>query len=147
VAAVVSAGGRAPIAQLLIYPATDFDSDRRSHELFAEGFYLTRRDIEAFRDAYLDRAKGSLHDTRVSPLRAASLAGLAPALVAIAGFDPLRDDGLAYANAMKAAGVRVRTLQFPSLGHGFVHLTGVAPAAKRAMVAIAREWRALLENV
>jgi len=56
----------------------------------------------------------------------------------------LRDDGEAYVRAMEEAGTRVVTLRFPSLGHGFLHMTGVVPSARRAMAAIAREWRALL---
>jgi acetyl esterase/lipase len=144
--AVLASGelGVAPIAQLLIYPATDFDSRRPSHDAFAAGFYLTRADMDAFRDAYLGNTSTSLADPRVSPLRASSVVGRPPALLVIAGFDPLRDDGAAYGEALARAGVDVRTMRYPALGHGFVHMTGVAPAAKRAMVAIAREWSALL---
>jgi len=78
----------------------------------------------------------------VSPLRAPNLANAPPTLVAIAGFDLLRDDGEAYAAAVERAGGRVRVLRFPSLGHGFIHMTGVAPAALRGLRAIARQWRA-----
>ena len=135
-----------PAAQLLIFPATDFASARPSQQLFAAGFALTRHDMDAFRSAYLGAAVTALDDPRVSPLQAPSLAGLPPALVAIAGFDPLRDDGEAYANAMQRAGVSVQTLRFPSLGHGFIHLTGVAPAARRATRLIASEWRNVLDG-
>ena len=136
----------APAAQLLIYPATDFASTRRSLDLFGEGFYLTHRDMDAFRDAYLSGAGVAFDDPRVSPLRASRFADLPPALVVVAGFDPLRDDGAEYAGAMARAGVHVRTLRYASLGHGFIHLTGVAPAARRAVIEIAREWRALLRR-
>jgi acetyl esterase len=132
-----------PIAQLLIYPATDFHSERRSHEIFAEGFYLTGADVEAFRGAYLAGADVSVDDPRVSPLRAGTFSGLPPTLIAIAGFDPLRDDAEAYVEALRGAGVPVRVHRFPGLGHGFIHMTGVASAARRAMATIAGEWREL----
>ena len=136
----------APAAQLLIYPGTDLDSRRRSQDLFAEHVNLTRRDLIAFRDAYVGRTGVPLDDPRASPLYAPSLAGLPPAVVAVAGFDPLRDDGLAYAERLGHAGVFVRTLRFPSLGHGFVHMTGVALSARHAMLLIAREWAAMLDE-
>jgi acetyl esterase len=133
----------APVAQLLIYPATDFTTRRPSHDLFADGFYLSRTDMKMFRDAYIGVGTTALDDPRLSPLRA-RLPQLRPALVVIAGFDVLRDDGEAYVRKMEEAGIAVRTLRFPSLGHGFLHMTGVVPSARRAMVTIAREWRALL---
>jgi len=135
---------RRPVAQLLIYPATDLESRRASHQLFGEGFSITRRDLDAFRNAYAGGGRMPLDDPRVSPLRNAVLAGLPQALVAIAGFDPLRDDVAAYAQALERASVRVQTLWFRSLSHGFVHMTGVAPAAARAMKAIATAWAAML---
>jgi len=134
-----------PVAQLLIFPATDFDSRRPSHRLFARGFYLTRADVDRFREHYIGSSTVSLTDPRLSPLHGPNLASLPPTLVVVAGFDPLRDDGDEYAAALRSAGVEVRVLRFPSLGHGFIHMTGVAPAAREAMIAIAREWRALLE--
>ena len=87
-AAVLAArGDGAPAAQLLIYPATDFASTRRSLDLFGEGFYLTRRDMDGFRDAYVSGAGVRVDDPRVSPLRASRFAGLPPALVVVAGFE------------------------------------------------------------
>ena len=144
--AVAAAGSSPvrPIAQLLLYPATDLDSARPSHEAFANGFYLSRRDLDGFRQAYLGGTGVRLDDPRVSPLRAPRLAGLPPTLLVIAGFDPLRDDCEAYGSALVEAGVHVHTWRFPSLGHGFIHMTGVAPAARRAMISIASAWRALL---
>ena len=88
----------------------------------------------------------NVDDPRLSPLRAQDLGGLAPALVATAGFDYLRDEGDAYAQRLKESGVRVVWQRFPSLAHGFVNMTGVCPAAAAALADIAREWRALLEH-
>jgi acetyl esterase len=84
---------------------------------------------------------------RVSPLRAPELGELPPALVVTAGFDILRDEGDAYEDALRAAGTRTEHVRFPSLGHGFIHMTTVTPAAKSAMVRIARDWRALLDGI
>jgi acetyl esterase len=133
-----------PSAQLLIYPATDFTTERPSHRLFGDGLYISRRDLAGFRHNYIDGTGVALDDRRLSPLAASDLSNLAPALAVVAGFDPLRDDGEAYVRALTSAGTRVRTLRFPQLGHGFIHLTGVAPAARRAMRAVATEWRAVL---
>jgi acetyl esterase len=148
IAAVVSqmtSPAQRPLAQLLIYPATDLVTERRSHQLFGDGFFLTKADCEAFFRCYA--APGARRDDpRLSPLLAAELSALPPALVATAGFDPLRDEGDAYALALERAGIPVRVRRFPGLGHGFIHITGVCPAARHAMIAIAREWRALLEG-
>jgi len=104
----------------------------------------TRRDVDGFRDHYIGASGASPADPRVSPVRAPHLAAAPPTLVVIAGFDPLRDDGEAYAAELERAGARVRVLRFPSLGHGFIHMTGVAPAARRGLIAVAHEWRAML---
>ncbi|HXI30193.1 MAG TPA: alpha/beta hydrolase [Vicinamibacterales bacterium] len=138
--------GEKPVAQLLIYPATDFSSRRRSQDLFASGFYITRRDIDGFRDHYVGASGVPLDDPRLSPLYGSRLADLPPTLIVIAGFDPLRDDGEAYAAAVQEAGAGIRVVRFPSLGHGFIHMTGVAPAAREAMIAVARDWRALVDS-
>jgi acetyl esterase len=136
--------GKPPRAQLLIYPPTDGFTPRRSYELFGEGFYLDEKDRIAFGRYYAGTARDA--DARRSPLRASDLSNLPPALVITAGFDILRDEGEAYAQALASAGTVTRQQKYPSLGHGFIHMTGVCPAARRAMVAIAHEWRALLDE-
>ena len=123
---------RAPCLQWLIYPATDLSEQRPSHSSCGEGFLLTRADMEWFRDQYLD-GLAQAADPRVSPLRAADLAGLPPALVFTAGFDPLRDEGQAYAERLAASGVKTIHREFDSLIHGFVCMRGTLPAAARAM--------------
>ena len=77
--------------------------------MFADGFFLTRRDLRWCGDKYLDGAEVDAADPRVSPLLADDLSGLPPALVLTAGFDPLRDEGRQYADAMRAAGVTSTT--------------------------------------
>lgn len=115
-------GGPAPVLQWLIYPRTNFTAQTRSLSLFARGFLLTRRDIDWFTAQYLRKSDIDLADPQVSPALAESLAGLAPALIAVAGFDPLRDEGEDYANALRAAGVDVDLRYMGSLTHGFANL-------------------------
>jgi acetyl esterase len=146
VAAQLSRGEGAPVAQLLIYPTTDAPGvERESKKLFGRGYFLARADCDAFFKHYTDGTGAKDDDPRLSPLRAPDLSGLAPALVATAGFDYLRDEGDAYARRLEGSGVEVVRRPCPSLAHGFINLTGVCPAAASALADIAREWRALLD--
>jgi len=124
--------GPAPAMQLLIYPVTDLSIKRPSYRRFATGFSLEEADMDWYRDHYLPVPQ-ALSDPRVSPLLEPDLAGLAPAYVATAGFDPLRDEGEAYAEALRAAGVAVALRRHPGLVHGFASMSAVLPAARAAM--------------
>ncbi|MGA9489554.1 MAG: alpha/beta hydrolase [Mycobacterium sp.] len=115
-------GGPMPVLQWLIYPRTDFTAKTRSLSLFADGFLLTKADIDAFNKQYLGGSGVDAADPRVSPLLADSLSGLPPALIATAGFDPLRDEGDLYAAALRAAGTPVDLRSSGSLTHGFASL-------------------------
>ena len=129
-------------AQLLIYPVTDFSSERPSHRENAEGLFLTADDMAWFRSLYVgDR---DLSDPRISPLMAADLGGLPPAVVITAEFDPLRDDGEAYAEALEAAGVPVRRRRFDGLIHGFFAMGTASTAALDAADEVCAELRELL---
>jgi acetyl esterase len=137
-AAVVSmlsrdAGGPIPAMQLLIYPATDTTGGQRSRELFAEGFLLTRGDMGTFEAHYLP-AGVDRGDPRISILQAPDLSGLPPAYVTTAGFDPLRDEGEAYALRMREAGVRVALRRHPGLIHSFANETAICRTARGAML-------------
>jgi acetyl esterase len=114
-------GGRLPAVQLLFYPVTDWGAQTRSRTLFGDGFFLTGGDMQYGRDMYLDGATVDASDPRVSPLLADDLSGLPPALVLTAGFDPLRDEGRQYAEALRAAGVPVDYREFGSLIHAFAN--------------------------
>ena len=130
-----------PALQLLIYPVTSLRGQSRSKTLFAEGFFLTKRHLDWFMAHYLDGADVDWTDPRVSPLMSDDLSGLPPALVLTGGFDPLRDEGNRYAQAMRAAGVTVDHRQFPALIHGFANffpLGGGSATATTEMISALR---------
>jgi acetyl esterase len=135
-------GGPTLALQLLLYPAIDRTAPYRSLELFADGFFLTRAEIDWFdRHYWTPDDRG---DPRLSPLPGAGLPGLAPALVVTAGFDPLRDEGEAYAAAMAAGGTEVRLRRHPGMIHGFANLIDVSRSARAALVEVADEARTML---
>jgi acetyl esterase len=122
-AAVVSLAARdaglpLPVAQGLIYPAVDMEFSAASHASVGVGFGLEQRTMHWFREQYVPDP-ADWRNPRVSPLYAADLTGLPPALVVTAGFDPLRDEGDAYAEALVRAGVPVRHLRYDAMIHGF----------------------------
>lgn len=123
---------RPPCLQWLIFPATDLGFDSPSYRSCGEGFFVTRAAMEWFRGHYLNDSS-EIDDPRASPLRAADLSGVAPALVFTNGIDPLRDEGRAYADKLTAAGVKTIHREFDSLIHGFVGMRGALQAAARAM--------------
>ncbi|HVQ50128.1 MAG TPA: alpha/beta hydrolase [Mycobacterium sp.] len=125
-------GTRLPALQLLFYPVTNYASGTRSQALFDDGFFLTKKDLVWCRDHFLDGAHVDAADPRVSPLLADDLSGLPPALVLTAGFDPLRDEGRQYAEAMRAAGVTVDYREFGSLVHGFANFFPVGGGSATA---------------
>ncbi len=130
-------GTSPPSLQLLIYPAIDRVQPWPSLELFAEGFPLSRKDVQWFETHSL--APGvQAGDPRGSLLASGKHSSLAPAIIAVAGFDPLRDEGLAYAGALREAGTRVQVHRFPHLVHGFVHLLGVSRSSRAALRELAQ---------
>lgn len=136
-------GGPAPVLQLLIYPATDFTGRRRSRELFGEGFLLSNAEIDWFETNYLGAERAQASDPRVSPLLARDLSGLPPALVVTASFDPLRDEGEEYAQALQGAGTPATLRRFPGLTHAFIAAAGVSPTCRDALVEIGGATRAM----
>jgi acetyl esterase len=126
------AGAPLPAMQLLIYPATDAAGEAASRRTFGEGFLLTRNDMDWFEERYLAE-DSDRSDPRVSVLQAADLTGLPPAYIALAGFDPLRDEGEAFAERLREAGVRVVLRRHPGLVHTFANLTAICPSARAAM--------------
>jgi acetyl esterase len=146
IAAVVTASTAnkppSPSFQLLIYPVTDRSAPRPSFESFAEGFLLERADVEWFDRAYIGERVELLRDVRISPLLAAEPPAV-PTVVVTGGFDPLRDEGEAYAAWLERHGTPVQFFRFSGLIHGFINMTSVSPAAAEAV----RETAALLRRV
>jgi acetyl esterase len=140
-------GGPAPMLQWLIYPRTDFTAQTRSLSLFARGFLLSKRDIDWFQAQYLRGSGVDAADPRVSPLLAESLSGLAPALIAVGGFDPLRDEGESYAAALRAAGTAVDLRYMGSLTHGFVNLFQLGGDSAVATTELVSALRAHLSRI
>lgn len=126
------AGGPALAFQLLIYPATDQRGGFESIARNGQGYLLTREAMDFFRDCYLPRKQDWL-DWRASPLLAKDLSRLPPALVITAGFDPLLDEGRAYAERMRSEGVQVEYRQYDDMVHGFALFGGVVDAANAAV--------------
>jgi acetyl esterase len=126
--------------QLLIYPVTDAAGEAPSRRTFGEGFLLTHNDMDWFEERYLPR-DADRTDPRVSVLRAPDLGGLPPAYIATGGFDPLRDEGEAFAERLREAGVRVALRRHPGLVHTFANLTAICPSARAAMLEAAGALR------
>ncbi|WP_372510370.1 alpha/beta hydrolase [Mycolicibacterium pyrenivorans] len=133
-----------PALQLLLYPVTDYKGQTRSKTLFAHGFFLTRHDIDWFTERFLGGADVEESDPRVSPLLADDLSGLPPALVVTAGFDPLRDEGRHYAEAMRRAGVPVDYREYGSLVHGFANFFPLGGGSATATADVISAMRAHL---
>lgn len=138
-------GARMPAAQVLIYPPTDAETSWKSRAAFAQGLLLTGADIEYFQGHY---APGDdPDDERHSPLRSPDLTGLPPTVLVTAAFDPLRDEGEAYAEALRAAGNRVVAWRAQGMVHAFLNLTTISRGAHDAVVEIAGATRAMLSSV
>ena len=144
--------GLALAAQLLVYPAVDLLRDYPSRQENATGYFLSLDDMQWFAANYLGvsdpddpRAAELATDPRLSPIHG-ELDGLAPAVVATAEFDPLRDEGNAYADALTAAGVSVAHRQFGGLIHGFYGMEAFSAGADAATTWINGELKAVLSR-
>lgn len=134
-----------PALQLLIYPAVDVASETPSMTTYADAYPLTKATMDWFMGHYMG-PDANPADPRLSPDKTENLAGLAPAVVATAGFDPLVDQGQAYAQRLQAAGVPVAYRCYDSLAHGFTAFTGAIPAADGACREIAGLVREMFDK-
>ena len=125
-------GGPPIEAQVLIYPITDCDFDRPSYRDNADGYFLTAKQMKWFWNHYVSSPE-QMREPYASPLRAASFGGLPTALILTAEFDPLRDEGEAYAQALRAAGVNVTLHRYDGLIHAFVKRVDQFDAALEAI--------------
>jgi acetyl esterase len=140
------AGGPPLAFQLLVYPATDQRLATASHARNARGYLLEREGIEFFRRCYLPDPR-SYADWRASPLLAKSHSRLPPALVITAGYDPLLDEGRAYAEALQAAGVEVAYREYAEMVHGFLLFGGVLDTANAAVAECCAALRRAFDKV
>jgi acetyl esterase len=138
-------GGPPVVLQVLVYPVVDCDLDRRSYrEYDGDEFILNRRDMTWFWDHYAPDAATRVNPY-ASPLRASSLSGLPPAYLVTAEHDPLRDEGFAYADRLRAARVPVEHRHYGSQIHAFFTFTGVLDDADRAVSEVGAAIRSAVD--
>ena len=125
-------GGPKLAFQLMVYPVTDYDFDTGSYRDNAEGYMLTTAAMKWFWNHYLPDEKAGL-DPQASPLRADDLSGVPPALVITAEFDPLRDEGEAYAARLASAGVPAKSTRYDGMIHGFFSMSALLPQGRQAI--------------
>ncbi|MEZ5157351.1 MAG: alpha/beta hydrolase [Candidatus Nanopelagicales bacterium] len=136
--------GPSPVAQSLVYPATDLRMTSPSVDTFGEGFMLTKADMRWYRSHYLPDP-AIVDDPRASPLLAKDLSGLPPALIWTAGFDPLRDEGMAYARRLREAGGRAGHVCLDDQIHGFLGM-GVLPGGMERIERVCAQTGALVRT-
>lgn len=141
VAQALRTEARRPVFQVLVYPGTDMTRSMRSHVQFRESYFLSKDASDWYLERYMGKT-GAERDPRASPLFATDLTRLPPALVITAGFDPLRDEGRAYAQKMAAAGVPVEDVCVEGMPHGFLTLGGALSEAARIVHLVADRVRA-----
>jgi acetyl esterase len=137
------AGDPPPVFQLLVYPATDLTRSCPSHQTFAEGYLLDAATMDWFLKHYLTSPEDAT-DPRCSPLFEGELGGLPPAMVVTAGFDPLRDEGEAYAHELRKAGTQVELVCEEGLIHGFLNMGAIIRPAQAAVRRVAQSLRRAL---
>jgi acetyl esterase len=131
--------------QLLIYPCTAPEPETASHHKFREGYILSRNSITWFYRQYLRTGK-DVNDFRFAPLIHDDLSGLPPALIIVAGYDPLRDEGIEYTKKLIEAGNRVRLANYEGMVHGFFLMGGAVDAARRAVAESAQALREAFDS-
>lgn len=125
-------GGPAIVHQLLLYPVTQMGAETDSYTRNGDGYFLTRPLMQWFFNHYL-RSEADAADWRASPLNAERHDGLPPATIVVCGFDPLLDDGVRYAEALKAAGVESELVRYDRQIHGFLNMDAVIPEAAECL--------------
>jgi acetyl esterase len=124
-------------AQMLLFPVTQIGEQTGSLKEFAVGYFLEKETLDWFYDCYLPPGADK-NDPRISPLRAKDLSGLPPAYIMLGGFDPLHDEGMQYADKLRAAGVKVTVADHSDMVHTFIYLQSVLPQAHEALSSAAK---------
>jgi acetyl esterase len=137
-------GGLKIAYQLLLFPNTQIGGETSSLKEFAVGYFLERQAIDYFNSLYVPPG-ADLNTPKLSPLRAKDFSGLPPAYVMLGGFDPLHDEGLAYAEKLKGAGVKVTVADYSDMVHGFIYLQTVLPQAHEAVAKAAKVVKQVLD--
>jgi acetyl esterase len=135
-----------PAFQIPFMPVTDLSRKHGSYRLFGEGFMLTEVQMDWYQAHYLNSAEEAL-DVRVSPLLTLDLGDQPPALIVAAGFDPLRDDALLYAQKLRDAGVAVEVILFPGNTHAEINATGVGGTAREMLRMISPAINRLIAKI
>lgn len=142
---IKESGGREPAGQVLIYPMLDPSCASESYEKYATGYVNTKAAMEWYWRQYLDGGPIPRPEHHVAPLTASNLAGLPPAVVVTAGWDPLSSEGTSYVAALRRAGVPVLNRSYPELFHGFLTIAPLR-AAQSARTLLWRDLRSLITS-
>ncbi|HEY1707890.1 MAG TPA: alpha/beta hydrolase [Rhizomicrobium sp.] len=145
VAQLAKTKGPKLLFQMLLFPVTHIGGDTASLRDFATGYFLETPGLEWFYECYTTPG-GDRSDPQMSPLLAKDLTGLPPAFVMLAGFDPLHDEGLRYAEKLRAAGVKVEVKDYPEMVHDFIYLQAMVPKAPGAVAEAAKAVSAALKG-
>lgn len=137
------AGGPKLAFQMLLFPATDMGAVTASRRDFAEGYLLDMKTMQWFTNHYI-RDSGDLKNPQASPLLADNFSNLPPAFVMVAEFDPLHDEGVAYAEKLRNANVPVLVEDYPGMVHDFIYLVAVLPQASGALGTAAKALKSAL---
>ena len=137
-------GGFSLAAQMLLFPVTQIGEETSSLREFAVGYFLEKETLDWFYASYLPQG-ADRNDPKISPLRAKDLSGQPPAFVMLGGFDPLHDEGMQYADKLRACGVKVTVADHSDMVHCFVYLQAVLPQAHEALAAASKAVAAMLK--
>jgi acetyl esterase len=144
VAQLARASGKfALAAQMLLFPVTQIGEETASLREFAVGYFLDKETLDWFYACYLPDG-ADRNDPKLSPLRSKDVAGLPPAYVMLGGFDPLHDEGMQYADKLRAAGVKVTVADYADMVHDFIYFQSVLPQAHEALAGAAKAVAAMM---
>jgi acetyl esterase len=143
VAQLAKAKGLGLAAQMLLFPVTQIGEETGSLREFAVGYFLEKETLEWFYKCYVPEGADT-SDPRLSPLRAKDVSGLPPAYVMLGGYDPLHDEGMSYADKLRAAGVKVQIADYADMIHVFVYFQSILPQARDALTGAAKAVAAMM---